>query len=130
MSDTYDLYSPFDLKKHMEKFINYLEVIIKTDGTVEYAVPSHQEKLTQIACEKLQICRKELEERCPKEYWFDYLKWLCMQSGCVAVWSGSCEYFDITTAQISVLRQMKMAGVYAGRIPALKEGVGVNEEIF
>ena len=40
----YDLYSKFDLEKHVRKYIHYTEVIIRPNGTVEYAVPSHQEK--------------------------------------------------------------------------------------
>ena len=44
----YDLHSPFDLQKHMETYINYLEVVIFPDGHIEYAVPSHQEKLIRV----------------------------------------------------------------------------------
>ena len=44
MSEEYTLYCPFDIEKHKKTFINYLEVVILEDGTIEYAVPSHQEK--------------------------------------------------------------------------------------
>ena len=44
----YDIYCAFDLEKHKQTYVQYLEVVILEDGTVEYAVPSHQEKL--IAC--------------------------------------------------------------------------------
>ena len=44
----YDLHSPFDLQQHKNTFINYLEVVIRPSGLVEYAVPSHQEKLLRI----------------------------------------------------------------------------------
>ena len=37
--EEYSVYSPFDIKKHQETFINYLEVLILEDGTVDYAVP-------------------------------------------------------------------------------------------
>ena len=41
----YDIYCAFDLEKHKQTYVQYLEVVILEDGTVEYAVPSHQEKL-------------------------------------------------------------------------------------
>ena len=46
------LHSPFDVKVHKATFVNYLEVVILEDGTVEYAVPSHQEKMIRLGCEK------------------------------------------------------------------------------
>ena len=39
------LHSPFDMKTHKENFINYLEVIILENGTIEYAIPSHIKNL-------------------------------------------------------------------------------------
>ena len=35
------LHSPFDVETHKKSFIEYLEVIILPDGSIEYAVPSH-----------------------------------------------------------------------------------------
>ena len=51
MNDEYNLQSEFDAEKHKEKYVNYLEVVIDENGTVMYAVPSHQEKVIEIACE-------------------------------------------------------------------------------
>lgn len=48
----YDIYCAFDLEKHKQTYVQYLEVVILEDGTVEYAVPSHQEKLIALACMK------------------------------------------------------------------------------
>ena len=42
------LLSPFDINTHKETFISYLEVVISPEGVVEYAVPSHSEKLVEI----------------------------------------------------------------------------------
>lgn len=53
----YSIYCKFDLQKHKSHFINYLEVIVKPDGEVVYAVPSHQEKLIELACLKLRVNR-------------------------------------------------------------------------
>lgn len=36
----YDIYCAFDLEKHKQTYVQYLEVVILEDGTVEYAVPS------------------------------------------------------------------------------------------
>lgn len=41
----YGVHSDFDIQKHKETFIDYLEVIIDVNGRIMYAVPSHQEKL-------------------------------------------------------------------------------------
>ena len=39
------LHSSFNVKTHKETFINYLEAIINPNGIIEYAVPSHMEKV-------------------------------------------------------------------------------------
>lgn len=83
----YDLYSEFDVEEHMKKYVNYLEVIILPTGRIEYAVPSHQEKLIKIAMEKYHISRDELMRRCPQEYYCDFMEWLQQITGCVSVWS-------------------------------------------
>ena len=35
MSEEYNLYCPFDIEKHKQTYINYLEVVILADGTIE-----------------------------------------------------------------------------------------------
>ena len=49
MENEYDIYRPFDAEKHKAKYSNYLEVLILEDGTVVYAIPSHQEKAIALA---------------------------------------------------------------------------------
>lgn len=73
MSKEYDIYSDFDLEQHKKKYVDYLEVLILEDGTVVYAVPSHQEKAIAVACAKLGVCRKELMDMCPPEYYADFM---------------------------------------------------------
>lgn len=85
---TYDLHSSFDIELHKQNFVDYLEVVIFPDGHIEYAIPSHQEKLIAVCMKELGISRDELTNRCPKEYYFDFLTWLCNVSHCVSVWSG------------------------------------------
>ena len=64
----YDLYSDFDLAKHIKAYPFYTEVIIHYNGKVEYAVPSHQEKLIQIGMQKYKCSREEFIEKCNKVY--------------------------------------------------------------
>ena len=42
------LHSPFDIETHKRTFVSYLEAVISPEGVVEYAVPSHTEKLVEI----------------------------------------------------------------------------------
>lgn len=87
MSNQDVLRQPFSITKHKQTFINYLEVVISEDGTIMYAVPSHQEKLISVACRKLEVTRDELNNLCPKEYYFDFMTWLCKVSGYVSLWN-------------------------------------------
>ena len=117
VDERYDLYSDFDTEKHKATFTDYLEVVILKNGKVVYAVPSHQEKLIALACEKLSVSRDELKAMCPREYYCDFLKWLCLLSGAMAVWNDYCEYGNPSAKQIGALRKLKMAGLYKGIIP-------------
>ena len=105
----------FDIETHKEAFVNYLEVVIREDGTVEYAVPSHQEKLIKIAIEKLGVTRKQLYDMCPNEYMFDVIKWLCKITNCVSVWN---DFYigDLNIAQRGALLKLKCHGLYGGKI--------------
>ena len=126
MEEKYSVYSAFDIKKHKETYPYYLEVLIDVDGTVMYAVPSHQEKAINIACENLNKTRRELMDMCPKEYYFDFMTWLCKITGLVAVWDDFCVFDDITEKQINKLKILKMNGLYRGKIPK-KDGSVINE---
>ena len=105
----------FNLETHKEAFVNYLEVVIREDGTVEYAVPSHQEKLISIAIKKLGVTRKQLYDMCPREYMFDVTKWLCKITNCVSVWN---EFYigEPNEMQRWVLQNLKYHGIYGGEI--------------
>lgn len=122
--EEYSVYSKFDLEKHKARYINYLEVVVLPDGSVEYAVPSHQEKMIDLACRKLKVSRQELSDMCPREYYFDFLLWLSMMSGGMAVWTYRCFCAEPTKAQIATIRRMKIAGVYKGTIPVISRKTG------
>lgn len=112
----YSVYSTFDIEKHKATFIDYLEVLILEDGKVVYAVPSHQMKAEELACERLKIDKQNLINLCPKEYYFDYLKWVLTQAGAVAVWNDfySTGENGLNNKQRATLKKLKMHGLYKG----------------
>ena len=105
----------FDIATHKEAFVNYLEVVIRENGDVEYAVPSHQEKLIGIAMKKLGVTRQEIYDMCPREYMFDVCKWLCGLTGCVSVWN---EFYigEPNEMQRWVLQTLRYHGLYRGEL--------------
>ncbi len=111
MPESYDLHSDFDIQKHKENFINYLEVVIHPDGSVHYAVPSHQEYLIRYICEHRNITREELEAKCPREYYCDFMTWLCGLSGCICVWSHLATGTQVTATQAKTLDQLRASGL-------------------
>lgn len=113
--EEYDLYCEFDADKHKKKYVNYLEVMIDSDGKIMYAVPSHQEMAIKLACEKYNVTRTELDTMCPKEYYFDFMTWLLMQSEAVAVWN---DFYigNLNSKQRESLRMLKDKGIYSGNI--------------
>lgn len=115
----YGLHSKFDIQNHKAVFTGYLEVIIDENGTVMYAVPSHQEKAIALAEEKLGKTRKEISDMCPREFYFDYLNWLLSLTGSIAVWNESILGPAVTAKQAATLRILKLNGLYRGPIPKI-----------
>lgn len=112
----YTVYSGFDIERHKRTFTNYLEVVVDEDGKIMYAVPSHQEKLIKLACEKLNVTREELNAMCPEEYYFDFVTWLCKVSGACAVWNTYVASYKPSKRQIEALKALKDSGIYKGEI--------------
>lgn len=79
----YDLYSKFDLEKHKKAFINYFEAVILPTGEVQYAIPSHQEKLLKLAFPG--VPRDMIWEFVPHDA--DVLKFLLEKTKCISCWS-------------------------------------------
>lgn len=107
MKDKYSVYSDFDVRKHKKHFTDYLEVIITPDGQVHYAIPNHVEFMIGYICRRDRITPRQLERRCPRVYHFDFLTWLCKESGCVSVWSNFIKAVAFTKAQIKVLNELR-----------------------
>ena len=120
MSEEYSIYSPFNLDKHKATYKEYLEALLLEDGSIVYAVPSHQEKAANLACERLGITRDELSDMCPTEFYFDYLNWMLSITNSVAVWNNMISCWSINVKQINILRKLKMNGLYKGPIPNAK----------
>lgn len=110
------LHSDFDMNIHKEVFTNYLEVVILKDGKIEYAVPSHNNKMAEIYMKQCGLNNiHEAMDRIPKEYHFDMIEWFNIQTGAISVWNN---YFmgRANKKQLAVLRKLKMFGLYKGPI--------------
>lgn len=114
----------FNAQVHKENFTYYLEVVIRKDGTIEYAIPSHNKKMEMIVCEKYNLkfdtnCynSKELEDMFeatgrPGADWFD---WLLEESEVVLVWNKM--YFGkVNDKQLEALKMLRREGLYLGTI--------------
>lgn len=102
------LHAPFDVRTHKETFINYLEIIIKPDGTPEYAVPSHMMKLAEIYGKPQEDVYEEfLQERTG----LDDIDWLCLKTGCISVWQYRIQGLP-NDAQLATLQRLHDAGLY------------------
>ena len=115
----YTLESEFNMLEHKKTFPHYLEVVMFSDGRVEYAVPSHQEKLIAIACRQMGVTREELYSMVPPDYYFDVIPWLCSMTGCISLWTDSymkSDKDDMTHEQLSALKELKALGIYEGVI--------------
>lgn len=110
---------PFSIERHKAAPYHItLEVMIAPDGTIEYAMPSHQEYLIKKAMELHQWSRQELMDACPPEYYFNFMEWLVQESGgYIPVWEQYTMNWTITGKQAAALRQLKMAGLFRGAIP-------------
>lgn len=87
----------FDYKAHRENFINYLEVVILKDGSIEYAIPSHQWKLAKIYCENHDISYKELINMIPVTD--EPISWIVYTEGVISVWYDSIIMPEVITKE-------------------------------
>lgn len=125
------LHSPFDIKVHKLTFINYLEVVISPEGVVEYAVPSHSEKLLQVYMEKNAVLDRgvalnNLSKLCGL---FSYIEALSKVTGYISVWNDAyitgCKP---TQQQLNKLKMLKLNGLYRGRTDDVYHKSGVHKD--
>ena len=100
------LRQPFNIETHKETFINYLEVIINEDGSIEYAVPSHIEKVYQKYMDKYKVSRQYIYDNFATPY--D----VATAMKIIMVWSNRIECdFNPTKEQLEKLLFLKQQGV-------------------
>lgn len=125
------LHSPFDIKVHKLTFINYLEVVISPEGVVEYAVPSHSEKLLQVYMEKNAVLDRgvalnNLSKLCGL---FSYIEALSKVTGYISVWNDcyitGCKP---TQQQLNKLKTLKLNGLYRGCADDIYHKSGVHKD--
>jgi len=118
------LHSPFDIRTHKSTFINYLELIIRPDGTPEYAVPSHMMKLAAIYGKSMDDIYEEcVQSQCG----LDGIDYLCQQTGCIAVWEDHIQGMP-NDAQAATLRKLIAEDLYKG-LPYLSSGFNISVDV-
>lgn len=114
------LHGPFDIKLHKLTFIDYLEVVISPDGIVEYAVPSHLEKLLKVFMEQEHITDRAEAIRIVEERDTDMdgpLIALTKLTGYISVWNEAYTCgMSPTKKQLAALRTLKLNGLYSGSL--------------
>lgn len=107
------LHSEFDIETHRQNFINYLEIVIYPDGKIEYAIPSHVLKLTQIYGKSSD---EVFEEYMKEGIGIEPATWLCNKTGCLSVWNNG--YTGTPNPwQYQALQKLAKAGLYTDCIP-------------
>lgn len=103
----YDLYSEFDIDKHAETFIDYLEVCISPQGKVYYATPSHTQFLENVLKQQCIDNNVDYQQYLDDAFnrHFDWMEELCTTTGYCSVWN---DYLiksrnGLTKAQADVL---------------------------
>lgn len=110
------LHRPFDIETHKKTFIDYLEVIIRADGTIEYAVPSHMYKLMSVFAGDDYDVSKISDLFLNDASGLTPIEWLCKKTGCISVWTNSFEGIA-NEKQIEVLKLLAAENLYDGTIP-------------
>lgn len=110
------LHGTFDAELHKRTFIDYLEVVISPEGIVEYAIPSHSEKLLQVYMQKYSIDRETALYNLSLSG-IGYIESLSEVTGYISVWNEAyitgCKP---TQRQLNKLKTLKIQGLYRGRI--------------
>ena len=106
------LREPFNIDRHKNTFINYLEVVILKDGTIEYAVPSHMEKAISIYSNMSGKTRDEIKG----EFFIRSDDFILKETGIVMLWTHTFQGNPNKT-QKEKMKELKSHGLYLGAIP-------------
>ncbi|MFI3329150.1 MAG: hypothetical protein R3Y05_01535 [bacterium] len=107
----YSVYSDFDLDKHKETFTNYCEVVILEDGTVKYAVPSHEQMLIKLYADKKGMSVEEFYNWWDENKHIDFRELALKEVKCVLVWTNFCQYIELNKVQNKVLKSFIGKGI-------------------
>lgn len=121
------LHQPFDIETHKKTFIHYLEIVILEDGTIVYAVPSHNKKLESICCKNLGIDINFEYSPNPQlthdfklkhgNNWWDWEDYLYETSKAICVWENMYKGRP-NIKQLNQLKILKENNLYLGEIYA------------
>ena len=104
------LREPFSPRVHSKVFITYCEVIIWPDGKIEYAIPSHSEKLNLEYCKKYNIDRDDLWEHF-KDDPLSASDVMMKDLGIIFVWYEHLEHITkLTAKQLQALQELAKYG--------------------
>lgn len=115
------LQGPFDMEVHRLTFFNYLEVVMSPEGVVEYAVPSHNEKLLQIYMKMNSIPDRESAfALLDKQYGrmsMGAVELLSKATGYISIWNDIYTTgVKLTDKQLRMLQKLKVHGLYRGPV--------------
>ena len=114
------LHGDFDIETHKETFVSYLEVVISPEGVVEYATPSHTEKMIEIFAKQkgfddIDKAREYVWDVTVKNGMCSAIEYLSGVTGYIVVWFDHYYASDPPTkAQLDKLWELFKNGVYAG----------------
>lgn len=114
------LHRPFDIETHKQTFVSYLEVVISPEGVVEYATPSHTDKLIEILAKQKGIkdfyeAKKYVWQTCINNDICSSIDFLTGVTGYISVWFGHYVSADPPTKQqLAKLQELFKEGVYIG----------------
>ena len=116
------LHGPFDIETHKQTFVSYLEVVISPEGVVEYATPSHTDKLIEILAKQKGIkdfdeAEKYVWQTCINNDICIPIKYLTGVTGYISVWFDHYVSGDPPTKQqLTKLQELFKEGVYIGPV--------------
>ena len=114
------LHSSFDIETHKQTFVSYLEAVISPEGVVEYAVPSHTEKLIEIfmkqkGFDNITKAKEYIIKTTINNGMCSTIEFLTGVTGYISIWFDHYVASDPPTKQqLDKLKELFDNGVYVG----------------